>query len=201
MNKNEIINQTRNAFDFIQKLYFETSYLIKEVEGIFAEEEEEFVIGKGGGYAITARSSNGLEANNVSLWPLRMFSVYFIPKQYTKIKGGVTVTVLSSDLRVIHLRVILDEKEILEPYITMSVLYDFAKLSERDYPSKLEQVNTIIEYNYSKVSKDTEVIDYADSYCSFKGKSFKVNLFDINSSEEIRKLITDPVLEIYREEN
>lgn len=199
MNKNEIINQTRNAFDFLQKLYFETSYLIKEVEGILAEEEEEFVIGRGGGYAITARSSNGLEPNNVSLWPLRMFSVYFIPKQYTKMKAGVTITNLSSQLQVIHLRVILDEKEILEPYIVMSVLYDFTKLSTREYPSKLEQVNTIIEYNYAKVFKDSEEIDYADSYCSFKGKSFKVNLFDINSSEEIRILITEPVLKIYRE--
>ena len=42
MNKSELIAQTRLAFEFIQKLYFEISYLIKEMEGLLAEEEEEF---------------------------------------------------------------------------------------------------------------------------------------------------------------
>ena len=33
MNKKEIAKQIKNAFDFIQKLYNESSYLIKEIEG------------------------------------------------------------------------------------------------------------------------------------------------------------------------
>jgi len=32
--KSEVIHQTTLAFDFIQKLYLEVSYLIKEIEGI-----------------------------------------------------------------------------------------------------------------------------------------------------------------------
>jgi hypothetical protein len=32
-NKTEIANQVNNAFDFIQKLYNESSYLRKEIEG------------------------------------------------------------------------------------------------------------------------------------------------------------------------
>lgn len=198
MNKTEIIHQTRNAFEFLQKLYFETSYLIKEIEGILSEEEEGFVIGRGGGYAVSARSSNGLEAANVNYWPLRMFSVYFIQKSFTRKKGATTVTDFDQGLKVIHLRITLDEKDIAEPYMTMSVLYDIARLSKRDYPSKFEQLSTLIEYNYSKVFTGDDLIDYKDSYCEFKGKSFKVNLFDVNSSEEIRKLVTEPILKIYR---
>ena len=53
-NKNDLIEQTYLAFDFIQKLYLEVSYLIKEIEGNLQEEKEKFIIGKpGGGYAIT----------------------------------------------------------------------------------------------------------------------------------------------------
>ena len=37
MNKNEIVDQTRLAFDYIQKLYLETSYFIKEVEGLLGK--------------------------------------------------------------------------------------------------------------------------------------------------------------------
>ena len=33
MDKQELIEQTRNSFDFLQKLYLEVSYLIKEIEG------------------------------------------------------------------------------------------------------------------------------------------------------------------------
>jgi len=45
MEKTELITQTQLAFDFIQKLYFEVSYLIKEVEGQLAQEEEGFMLG------------------------------------------------------------------------------------------------------------------------------------------------------------
>jgi hypothetical protein len=61
MEKKGLIEQTRLAFDFIQKLYLEASYLVKEIEGQLAEEEEQFVFGRSGGYAVTARSSTGLE--------------------------------------------------------------------------------------------------------------------------------------------
>ena len=198
MTKTEIVHQTKNAFDFLQKLYFETSYLIKEIEGILAEEEEEFVIGRGGGYAISTRSSNGLEANNVNHWPLRMFSVYFIEKTFTKFRSGITITEFVPVLKVIHLRITLNEEDISQPYLRMSVLFDIEKLSSKEYPSKFEQVGSLIEYTHSKVFAKDDLIDYQDSYCKFKGKSFKVNLFDVNTSEEIRKLVTEPILKIYR---
>ena len=38
----ELETSWRHAFDFVQKFYRETSYLIKEVEGQLAKEPEEF---------------------------------------------------------------------------------------------------------------------------------------------------------------
>ena len=80
VDKTHLMEQTNLAFDFIQKLYLEVSYLIKEIEGILHEEEEKFIIGRPSGYGISARSSTGLESNNVGLWLLREFAVFFIPK-------------------------------------------------------------------------------------------------------------------------
>ena len=83
--KNELVQQTKLAFDFIQKLYFETSYLIKEIEGILSEKG--FVIGKPRGYQISTRNSMGLESNLVNLWLLRKFGVFFCEKEKTAERG------------------------------------------------------------------------------------------------------------------
>ena len=57
VDKAHLMEQTNLAFDFIQKLHLEVSYLIKEIEGILYEEEEKFIIGRPSGYEISARSS------------------------------------------------------------------------------------------------------------------------------------------------
>jgi hypothetical protein len=198
MNKKEINHQTKLAFDFIQKLYFEVSYLIKEIEGLFAEEDERFIIGRTGGYQIVSRNSAGLESSNVSIWPLRKLSVFFVPEERTKISGGTTKTLFDEQLRIIHLRVVLDEKEIVEPYIKMGVFYDFQVLRDSRL-GKLENLMGHLEYNEKKTYKREETVDYEDSYIKFSGKLVHVNLFDINSSEDIVNLLLAPILKIYRE--
>ena len=40
MEKNKIIEQTKLAFDLIQKLYHEVAFLIKEIEGQLSEADE-----------------------------------------------------------------------------------------------------------------------------------------------------------------
>lgn len=198
MNKNEIIQQTNLAFDFLQKLYFETSYLIKEIEGLLAEEEERFVIGRTGGYGITNRSSSGLEINHVSLWPLRMLSVFFVPEELTKIAGGVTLTKFVKGLKIIYLRVVLDERDIKEPYINIGIIYNITEKGNERL-NKFEHLITHIEYRYDKVFTGDKSVDYEDGFIEFKGKFICINLFDVNSSEEIIKLVTTPVLKIFRE--
>ena len=108
IDKSGIIEQTNLAFDFIQKLNLEVSYLIKEVEAMLSEEEERFIIGKPSGYGITSRGSTGLETTNVSLWLLRRFAVCFIPEGETKIQNGQTVTELHDNLRILYLRFFLN---------------------------------------------------------------------------------------------
>ena len=87
-NKSEIIEQTNLAFDFIEKLYLESSYLIKEIAGILNEEEEKFVIGKSGGSGISSMSSRGLETNNVKSWLLKNFSVFLFQRKKRHQKEG-----------------------------------------------------------------------------------------------------------------
>lgn len=198
MEKKEIVQQTALAFDFIQKLYFEVSYLIKEIEGLLAEEEERFIIGRPSGYAITSRNSSGLEPFLVNLWALKKMSVCFIPEEQTKLTGGVTNTAFTDNLKIIYLRIVLSEKEISEPYLSMGVLYEFED-KKRRWPTKFEQLMAHIEYNESKVFADKKIIDYNDTRTRFKGKLIQFNLFDINSSEEIVKRLLKPVLKIYRE--
>lgn len=71
-----LIEQNNNAFDYIEKLYLETSYLIKEVAGILEDEEENFLIGKPSGFQISSTASSGLEPNYVKSWLLKKFSVF-----------------------------------------------------------------------------------------------------------------------------
>lgn len=196
MNRLELVKQTDLAFDFLQKLYLEVSYLIKEIEGLLAEEEENFIIGRGSGYAITARSSNGLEANNVHLWPLRTFSVFFVPQEMTKVTSRATVTKFLPELKTVLLKFVLNESNISEPYIYVGTLYDMD--AKKEAYIKFEHLITHIEYNQKKIFTGDDFVDYEDGYFKFKGKFFKINLFEINSSEEIVNYVLEPALKVFR---
>jgi len=117
MERHEIINQTKQVFEYLQKLYLETSYFIKEVEGILQNEVEQFSIGRSGGYAVTSNRSSGLEPTNVELWLLRKMAVFFIPKGQTHLKGGQTITPVDPHIKILYLRVVLDGKGISEPLV------------------------------------------------------------------------------------
>jgi hypothetical protein len=197
-NKNEIVEQTNLAFDFIEKLYLESSYLIKEIEGILNEEEEKFVIGRPAGYAISSISSRGLEPNNVRLWLLKKFSVFFIPKEKTALKGGGTITKIDKDLKILYLRIVLYDKNIMEPTVYSGVLYNIEKKPETKWPSKFEQVMANLEYNDNKVFKDINKINYENIYIKIQGELIKNSLYEINDSETIVKKIIKPSLELYR---
>ena len=197
-NKNEIVEQTNLAFDFIEKLYLESSYLIKEIEGILNEEEEKFIIGKTGGYAISTSTSKGLEPNNVKSWLLKNFSVFFIPEGNTKPKGGVTFTKINDNLKVIYLRIVFYGKNIKEPMIYSGVLFNVEKKQGKTFPTKFEQVMSHIEYNDKKFFNKKNQINYEDIYLKIQGELIKNCLFEITDSESIVKKIIEPSLELYR---
>lgn len=88
--KQELIEQTNLAFDYLQKLFLEVSYLIKEAEAMYRKEN--IVIGKPGGYAISVRKSQGLESANVDMWLYKKFAVFFVHEVETETKGGQRTT-------------------------------------------------------------------------------------------------------------
>jgi len=195
MDKQEIVKDTKLAFDFVQKLYLEVSYFIKEVEGLLSREDEEFIIGRPSGYGVTSNRSSGLEANYVGLWPLRKMSVFFVPRSQTLEKGGQTFT--SLQMRVIYLRIVLNGKNISEPVVYSGAIYNFKK-KDKSFPEKIEQIMAHIEYRENPVFKNPKTIAYEDGYLSFQGELFTCHLYDLNSSEEIYKKVVMPALKLFR---
>jgi hypothetical protein len=196
--KNELIKQNNLAFDFIEKLYLESSYLVKELAGNLNEEEENFLIGKPGGYGITTSTSKGLEPNNVKSWLLRKFSVFFVAEESTELKGGVTVTRIDNDLKVLYLRIIFYDKNIKYPTIFSGALYGIERKNNGSWIKKFEQIMGHIEYNDDKFFRDINRIKYEDRYIKVQGELIQNNLFDINDSSTIVNKIVKPSLELYR---
>ena len=199
IDKGGIIEQTNLAFDFIQKLHLEVSYLIKEVEAMLSEEEESFNIGKPSGYGISTRSSTGLETNNVNLWVMRRFAVCFIPEAQTKIAGGQSVTELHDELRILYLRFVLNGKNITEPAVYSGVLRDIKTGPRGQKFKKFENFMGHFEYVNDRLFENPEDINYEDGTLSIKGELAKVNLYDVNNSEAIKTKIVEPSLALYRE--
>jgi len=198
IDKGEIIGQTKLAFDFIQKLYLEVSYLIKEIEGILHEEEEKFIIGRPGGYHITTRSSTGLESAGVNLWLLRKLAVFFLPEDKTERKGGQTITKMDENLKVLYVRIVLNDRNIDQPTIYSGALYKIQKKLQAKWMVKFENMMGHFEYNDDKIFKNVERINYEDAYIKLQGKLVKNNLFEIKDSETILNRIIKPSLELYR---
>ncbi len=193
--KRELIEQSNLAFDFIQKLFLEVSYLIKEIEVILNEEAEEFVIGKPNGYQITSRSSSGLDSNFVKLWLLRKFAVFFVPQDFTEGKTAQTITPITSGLKVIYLKFKLNGEDVKEPEVIMGVLHD---IEAKNKWKKYEHIMAYLEYKDAKMLKDIKNINYEDTAFRLKGKLHKVNLFELNDSKAIKSKLVDPALALYR---
>ena len=184
------------AFDFVHKLYLETSYLIKEFEGLLSEEEEQFIIGRPSGYGVSSRSSTGLEPHLINFWMMRSLSVFFVEEAYADLSRGQTISKLNNDLRIIFLWVVFDSPDIDQPKIHIGVLHDIKGLKEKY--TKFEWVIGHIAYNEQRMFANLPKVDFEDNYVGFKGNLKTINLFDINSSEDIQKKLIQPVLEMYR---
>jgi len=200
MNKNEIKNSVNNVFAFIEKLYLETSYLIREIEGLLADEPEEFIIGRTGGYQVTFLSSKGLEQRNVVNWLARSMAVFFVPKNETDERGGVTITKIDRLAKIIYLRISLNEKEYAQPQVVFGVLSGFQKNNGPDnWPKKIEDLIGHIEYNRRSFFSNLPNVSSETQAINIYGTLSSQPLFDINNSNEIKKLIVDPALKLYRE--
>lgn len=198
MNKNEIIKNTDNAFEFVEKLYLESTYLIKEIEGMLAQEMEEFVIGKPRGYQVSALNSNGLEQRLVSMWMTKKLGVFFVPKAMTKTGSrSQTITKFEKDKKVFYLRILLHGNELKEPEVWSGVMYGFED-KHNEKPRKFEEMMLSYESYEKTYFAGFPNVDYEDTYVNFKGDFVSNHLYDINTSEEIKKKVIDPALVLFR---
>jgi len=195
-NKSEITKQIKNAFDFVQKLYNESSYLIKEIEGQLGESELRFHILRPSGYSVSSRSSTGLEPNNVNLWLLRKFAVAFVEETSTELKKGQNFTEINDKLRVLYFRIILDDKNQSEPQLLFGVFYEIKQF--KDWVKKFENLMGNFEYVDSKLFSKFPNIDYEDGTFKLKGKFKKVDLLDINSSNELIEKVINPAIKLFK---
>jgi len=195
MDKKTMNEQTNLAFEFMNKLNQETSYLIKEIEGTLKKENEEFVIGKVIGYAINA--PNSLSLDTPEYWLANKLGVFFVPKRdETKGKGS-TETPLKKDLKIIFLMIVLHDNNFHNPTIVIGTLYDIVSTSEKK--KKFEDlVNELIDDQENVFKTNPEIIDYKeDKWANLKGKFIVKDLFDIKNADDVQKLIKQ-VLESYR---
>ncbi|MCL4417805.1 MAG: hypothetical protein M1371_10240 [Actinobacteria bacterium] len=192
----ELSQQTKNAFDFVQKLYFETSYLIKEIEGLLQEEEERFMILKPAGYSISTRSSTGLEPINVEMWLMKNFTVFFTPENMTEYFKGQTITKFQDDLKIIVVHISLYDKERNQPMIIFGCIRDI--VSKNKDIKKFEHALWEFTYNLKNVLSKSPNIDHDDKSYSFKGELKLVPLYSISNSDKVRSKIIEPLLELYR---
>ena len=194
--RRDLPEQTKLAFDFIQKLYLETSYMIKEIEGLLYEQEEKFVIGRLKGYGISAKSSTGLESTNVNFWLLRRFTVSFVPEEMTKLERGRTITNISDRLVILHFRFVLNDKEDNPPAVYSGIFHSIK--AKAKWIKKFENATGHLAYNDEKIFKNFKQVDYEDAHVKVKGEFLKNDLYDINDSEAIQNRIIEPSLRLYR---
>lgn len=197
--RDELVQQTRYAFDFIERLYMEVSYLIREMEGHLRDEPEKFAICKPTGYGVTTRSSTGLESANVSMWLPRRLAVSFIPSEHTEESRGKTHTPSTSDLKTLYVRILLDDKSIEQPMICSGVLYDLQrKTPGKGWDRFVENLMAHIEYNEHRVFVDAEKLEYEDAYVKFQGCLQTVPLYEIADSASLVSKVIEPSLELFR---
>ncbi len=198
MDKIHMKEQAKLAFEFIDKLYFEITYLIKEIEGLLKREDEILIIGRPGGYRVTVGSSSGLDYPD--WWWYKQFSVFFVRENMTKITGGRTITSLQNNLKLLYLIVNLSDKDISSPKIAIGTLYGISCTSAESY-KKFEDASVhYLGSIWDSVMNhpNFEEGSYEDKYLKFKTSFVIKDLFDFNSTQDIQKKLLEPVLKRFR---
>jgi hypothetical protein len=128
---------------------------------------------------------------------MRKFAVFFTPRDKTDSKGGAVITPVTKDLKILYLRIVLNDESEKEPKILIGSIYDIH--SKKGW-EKFEQLMGHIEYYEHKIFKNPSSVNYDDTYISFKGEFIKRDLFDITDSSLINSKIIQPGLNIYRKQ-
>ncbi len=192
----DLAEQTRNAFDFIDKLFLETSYLIREVEGQLNQTSESFVIIRPSGYGVTTVSSTGLETKNVGAWLRKRVSVAFVPESMTDLRGGQTHTGFTEELKVLFLTVVFRAEELKEPTVFFGFADDIVN-KNKNY-KKFEHLLWEFAASAFNMFNSGPKIAFEDGYCSIKGKVRKLKLYSLETNDDVRSKLVEPMTRMYR---
>jgi hypothetical protein len=196
-----LVSQTKLAFDILQRLYDECAMLVRELELALNREQERLVVVRPAGYGISSRRSVGLDPTNVQLWPLRKFSILFVPEAATKLKDGVTHT--SPDVRGLYLRFVLDDYASIvfggHPLQQPTIIYAvFREVTPKGKLIKLEELLAHIEYRDAAVFRQLPQVQFEDVKVRIVGTCEKVNLFDLTDAVAVSDGLVKPALALYR---
>lgn len=204
-------NQVKNAFEVIQKLYQESSSLIREIESQLSEKKSEFQLFSDG-YCICSRTSIGLEAQEVNSWLLRQFAVTFVEKSMVdlqnvdysrtenlKLENGLaSCTKNDENFKILYFRFVLDDKNQSEPQLIFGVFYDI-KLY-KNWVKKRGNLLVAIEYADDRLLAQFPNVDFENENFKLKGNFKKVNLFDINSTDDLTEKVINQAIQIYKQQ-
>jgi len=195
----DLAKQTKNAFDFIQKLFIETSYLIKEVEGQLQEEPERFNIIRPSGYSVAMPKSTGLEPAQVKQWIPETLTVFFTAEELTELKRGRTQTPFGNKLKLLTMHIAMFGKDIVEPIILAGCIGNITIKPKGKKFAKFENwVSDFANYSDTLFQSLSTKVDHESSYWLFKGKFVKVPLFVVENSDDIREKLIQPMLSTFR---
>ena len=130
---------------------------------------------------------------------MRTAAVFFVSVTDAEIKRGQTYTPLEPSIKVIYLRVVMDEKEFEQPYVQYGVMTNFVKKSSpKKWPEKFEQLMAHLEYRPPRFPDESGKLDYQHPYIQFQGQLLTTPLYDLNTSQDIKEQVIQPALELYR---
>ena len=209
--KSERANQVKNAFDVIQKLYQESSSLIRKIEEQLNERERKFQLFSDS-YCICSRTSIGLEPKEVNSWLRRKFAVAFVENSTVdwqnvddsrtsnlKLENGLaSCTKINENFKMLYFRFLLDDKNQSEPQLIFGVFSDIKFY--KDWIKKRGNILVAIEYADDKLFAQFPNVDYESDTFKLKGKLKKVNLLDINSTDELIEKVVHPAIQIYEQQ-
>jgi hypothetical protein len=193
--RSEMVSQIQNAFSFLQKLYNESSFLIKEIEGQLSETRPSFQILRPSGYSINTKSSTGLEPINVNLWLLRKFAVAFVEENRTRVEKGQSFTEIEPGKKILYFRIVLDSSDDPEPKLFFALLNEIELKKDKD--KKFENVMGYFQYVDDKLFSTKNKIDYEDGRIKLRGTYKSIGLLSLNSSDDLKTKVIDPSLKLY----
>ena len=170
--------------------------MIKEVEGQLQQKPESFVILRPTGYVVSAVTSTGLEAKNVSYWLRKRLAVAFVPEGATKHHGGITHTAFSDDLRVMFLAIVYYSTDLNEPM----AFFGYADRIKNKVKNNKRFEKIMWEFPESAITmlNSGPKISFDDGYCSMSGEVKKLKLYSLKTNEDVREKLVEPMVKLYR---